>query len=334
MTLSVVIPVHNGGADLRRCLEALAASVRPADEVIVADDASTDASGELARRHGARVVTLPGSPHGPAFARNRGAEVAGGDVLVFVDADVAVHHDTLGRIEQTLAEHPEVAAVFGSYDDDPPARELVSRYKNLLHHWVHQHGRREAVTFWTGCGAVGRATFRSVGGFDETWPSLEDIELGARLRRSGLRVLLCPEVQATHLKRWTLASLLRSDILDRAFPWTRLIVEEAHLPEDLNLDVRSRFSALAGWGIVLSLAFAWWSWPTGALWPYASACAFLAMSIVVVLNAGLYGFFLRRGGAWFALGAAGLHLFYLLYSSLAFGLAAGWYAVRGRRTKG
>jgi glycosyltransferase involved in cell wall biosynthesis len=333
MILSVVIPVHNGGEGLRHCLEALAASARPADEVIVVDDASTDASGELARQHGARVVDIHGSPRGPACARNRGAEIATGDVLVFVDADVAVHRDALGRMEQTLGEHPKIAALFGSYDDAPPARDLVSRYKNLLHHYVHQHGRREAVTFWAGCGAIRRDTFQAMGGFDEGYarPSIEDIELGSRLRRADLRVLLCPDVQATHLKRWTLSSLLRSDILDRALPWTRLILSEAHLPEDLNLDVRSRLSALAGWGIVLCPILAWWSSPTRVFWPYVWASAFLAWLIVVALNAKLYGFFLQRGGAWFALRATGLHLFYLLYSSLVFGVAAGWYTLTKRR---
>ncbi len=89
MRLAVIIPVHNGGDDLRCCLEAVATSTRPPDEVMVTDDASTDGSGELARQQGARVIRLDGQPHGPAFARNRGAEIAQGDVIVFLDADVA-----------------------------------------------------------------------------------------------------------------------------------------------------------------------------------------------------------------------------------------------------
>ena len=86
MKLSVIIPVHNGGHELRLCLDALVASTRTPDQIIVTDDASTDGSGDLARQCGAQVITVEGPAHGPAFARNRGAEKARGEILVFLDA--------------------------------------------------------------------------------------------------------------------------------------------------------------------------------------------------------------------------------------------------------
>lgn len=324
MKLSVIIPVHNGSENLRHCLATLAASTRPPDEVIVVDDASTDDSGDVARQAGAQVIRLDGSPHGPAYARNRGAEIAQGDVLVFLDADVAVHLDTLARIEQYLVEQPDVAALFGSYDANPPARNFAARYKNLMHHYVHQHGRREASTFWTGCGAIRRDVFASLGGFDESYRMIEDIELGVRLRRAGRRVWLCADVQVTHLKRWTFAGLLRSDIFDRAVPWTRLILQDRHLPADLNVNVRGRLGAVAAWGLVVCLVLGCWRpvfW-TGAL---------LALSALIGLNADLYLFFVRRGGIRFAAGAAGLHTLYLVYSSLVFvAMLAGHVLFRDR----
>jgi GT2 family glycosyltransferase len=317
VTLTVIIPVHNGGDDLRLCLDALEASTRCPDEIIVADDASTDGSGHLACQHGVRVLSIDGPSHGPAFARNRGAEKARGDILVFLDADVAIHPDALARMERYLAEHAEIAAVFGSYDAYPRARSLVSRYKNLLHHYVHQHSRREASTFWGACGAIRREAFAALGGFNEdyTRPKIEDIEFGVCLRRAGHRVWLCPDVQVTHLKHWTIASLLRADIFDRAIPWTRLILQNTRLPSELNLTIRSRLSALAAWAglALLLLAFRW---------PWAVIGALLSVTVVVVLNADLYRFFQRQGGFWFATGAAGLHLLYLLYSSLVFVLVA------------
>jgi GT2 family glycosyltransferase len=319
--LSVIIPVHNGGESLRRSLAALTASTRPPDEVLAVDDASTDGSGDVARQHGAQVIRLDGSPHGPAYARNRGAEAAKGDVLVFLDADVAAHPDTLARMERTLVEHPEVAALFGSYDDDPPALGLASRYKNLLHHYVHQHGRREASTFWTGCGAIRRDAFHSLRGFDESCRMIEDIELGVRLRRAGRCVWLCPDIQVTHLKRWTFVSLLRSDILDRAVPWTNLMLRERHLPADLNVGARGRLGALAAWSLVVCLAL-------GFCWPLLWAGALLAVIALVALNADLYRFFAWRGGIGFAVGAAGLHALYLLYSSLVFGGLLIWHVLR------
>ncbi len=323
LRLSIIIPVHDGGENLRLCLEALAASTRSPDEVIVVDDGSTDGSGGLARQYGAHVVRLDGPPHGPACARNRGAEAAHGDILVFLDADVVVHPDTLARTERHLAEHPEIAALFGSYDADPPACGLVTRYKNLMHHYVHQHGRREASTFWAGCGGIRRDVFAALGGFDEayTHPAIEDIELGARLRDAGHRVWLCPDVQVTHLKRWTFAGMLRSDVFDRAIPWTRLILRDAHLPRDLNLDARSRLSALTMWIALVCLVLGSWS-------PWAWMGVLLALVALGMLNAGLYRFFARKGGLVFAAGAVGLHALYLIYSSLIFGSALGWHALQ------
>lgn len=317
VTLSVIIPVNNGGDEFRLCLAALEASTRCPDEVIVADDASTDGSRHLARQQGVSVLNLGGPSHGPAFARNRGAEEARGDILVFLDADVAIHADALALMEQYLTQHPDISAVFGSYDAEPRAGSLVSRYKNLLHHYIHQHSRREASTFWGACGAIRREAFAAVGGFDEGYarPKIEDIEFGVRLRRAGHRVWLCPDVQVTHLKRWTFASLLRTDIFDRAIPWTRLILRDTHLSSELNLNVRSRLSAIAAW---VGLAFL----VLALRWPRAVLGTLLGVAVVALLNADLYRFFRRQGGFWFAAGAAGLHLLYLLYSSLVFVLVA------------
>ena len=313
MTTSVVIPAFRAARHLPRCLAALAASTLPPGEVIVVDDGSTDGTRDLARSAGARVVTTPGGPVGPAAARNLGAAQARGDVLIFVDADVAVHPETLGRLQAVLREHPDVAAVFGSYDDTPDHAGFVSQYRNLLHHFVHQQGRREASTFWAGCGAIRRRVFVEAGGFDERYrrPSIEDIELGGRLRAGGHRVWLRPEIQAVHLKPWTLRQTVRSDIVDRAIPWTRLILAQGQLPSDLNTGMRSRLSAAAVWLAVAAV-------PVAMAWPPALGAAGAAGLALALLNAPLYRFFLRRRGARFALGAAALHALYLLYSSAVF----------------
>ena len=318
-SISVIIPTHNGGENLQLVLQALSASIRQPDEVIVVDDGSTDRSAEIAKNFHAQVVALTGAPHGPAFARNRGAEVARGELLVFLDADVLAHPDTLGLFEKYLTENSEVTAIFGSYDDHPPGRRSVSRYKNLLHHYTHQHGQREASTFWAGCGGIRRNVFAQMGGFTESYarPSIEDIELGVRLRQASYRVWLCKDIQVTHLKNWTLKSMLTADIRDRAIPWTRLILQQGRLPADLNLDKKSRFSAIAAWLAALFFLAGFISTPLfiGAL---------LLLMAIVLLNRDLYGFFARHGSPWFTFVAIGLHILYFLYSSLIFASMAGW----------
>ncbi|MEQ1728960.1 MAG: glycosyltransferase [Vicinamibacterales bacterium] len=325
MQISVIIPAYQSRGSLPRCLAALRASTLLPADVVVVDDGSTDGTGELAGAAGATVVPVPAGPLGPAAARNRGAAHAGGDILLFLDADVAVHADALARIADCFRDHAEVAALFGSYDDEPTERTLVSRYRNLLHHHVHQHGREDASAFWAGCGAVRRAVFEAVGGFDErfTHPSIEDIEFGSRLRDGGHRIWMRPEIQATHLKRWTLRSVLRSDIFDRAIPWSRLIVRRGALPDDLNTATSGRVSAAASWVLVaaggLGLA------TRDGRWAFVALTAFAVLQVV---NRSLYRLLLRKGGLPLLGAGVALHLVYFLYSSAVFAAIAGTHLLR------
>ena len=142
-SLSVVVPVRNGGRDFERCLRRLRDSRLADFELIVVDDGSTDDSAAVAERAGAIVVRFP-SPQGPAAARNRGAREASAPLIFFLDADVAVHPETLDRAMARFAADPGLSALFGSYDDAPQAPGVVSQYRNLLHHFVHQQGAFEA----------------------------------------------------------------------------------------------------------------------------------------------------------------------------------------------
>lgn len=247
MMVSVIIPVHNGANTLRRCLEGVAASDYADFECIVVDDSSTDSTVEIAEGFSSTVVALSGGPFGPAYARNRGSEAARGDVVFFVDADVVIRPDTVSKVAATFSSDPEVDAMFGSYDDSPDAGDFSSQYRNLMHHFVHQQAREQAVTFWSGCGAVRREVFLEAGGFDQvryTRPCVEDIELGYRLVKAGHKIVVNKEVQVKHLKRWTLKGMIKADIFDRAIPWTQLILSERDLPNDLNLGLSQRASAL------------------------------------------------------------------------------------------
>jgi glycosyltransferase involved in cell wall biosynthesis len=341
--LTVVVPVRDGQSVLPECLSAIFASQRPPDEVLVVDDGSSDDSGAIARTYGAQVISHGRPARGPAWARNQGAGQATGDILIFVDADVVVHPDTLQKMEGRFSAEPALEALFGSYDDSPRARTTVSRFKNLLHHYVHQHGRPLASTFWAGCGAVRRKTFLELGGFDENYrePSIEDIELGVRLTRAGKLIRLFSDIQCTHLKRWTFSNLVRTDIFARAVPWTRLVLREGRLPDDLNLSWKSRASAVCAWGglaalILSAVTLGFDSRLLGAVALAAGALCFLASTL---LNAELHRFFFRQGGFRFAGSTWLLHHTYLLYSSATFaGLAlcdsarrAALHVPRGRR---
>ena len=312
--ISVIIPVYNASATLKSCLEAVVASDHCSYECIVVDDGSTDGSEKIAREFPTRVLHLANGPLGPAHARNRGSEVARGSILIFVDADVVLAPGALRLVARIFQEQPGLAAVFGSYDACPKAKGLISQYRNLLHHFVHQNGNPAASTFWAGCGAIRRSVFEQINGFDEKRfprPSIEDIELGYRLRQSGYRILLEKRLQGTHLKQWNLYSLIRTDITCRAMPWSRLILETKKLPNDLNLKLGDRFSfALVALACAL-LAF-------GVVHPELLAGSAAALLGVGVLNRSLYLFFFRQHGTLFAAASISLHLLYYLYSGLSY----------------
>jgi GT2 family glycosyltransferase len=312
--VSIVVPVHNGGEHFHRCLNSLSQAKPPPDEIIVVADGESDGCWRLAENFATRVIGLPVTG-GPARARNQGARAATGDILLFIDSDVAVPSDIVGKITAIFTDEPQLAAVIGSYDDEPAATNFLSQYKNLLHHYVHQNSCEEGFTFWGACGAVRREIFLTLNGFDESYrePSIEDIELGYRLKRAGHQIRLAKEIQVTHLKRWGARSLLKSDIFQRALPWTELALRDRHLPDDLNLRRSSRISALLACGFTISLLAAFWS--RQAL-PIA---AFLALSLLS-FNASLYLFFYRKRGVKFTLGAIFWHWFYFLYGALAFSI--------------
>ncbi|RMG99483.1 MAG: glycosyltransferase [Chloroflexi bacterium] len=326
MLISVIIPVRNGRATLSRCLDALKQSTWPHWECLVIDDHSTDNTAEIARLAGVRVyhTTQPG----PAAARNLGARVATGDILFFLDADVLVQPDTLSRVAQIM-HNPSLAACFGSYDDHPEAPNFLSQYRNLLHHYTHQIGNPDAVTFWSGCGAIRKEVFWQLGGFDEsrfTRPSIEDIELGYRLRQAGYRIYLEKSLLVTHLKRWTVTDMLVTDIRDRAIPWARLVIAGGELPDDLNLRADQRISGvlvvLGGISAVFACAY------RPFLWLVLGAIAGL-----LFLNRQFYAFLYQKRGAGFALTAVPWHWLYFVYSSLSFSGVWVWHLVKTARNR-
>ena len=308
------MPVYNGADVLRASLAPLLAMRRAGEiaEIIVVDDGSTDATTAIATQSDVRMLHS-GGRLGPGGARNAAATVAGGDILWFVDADVVVHDDA-ARMLAASFRRSGAAAVFGSYDEHPTGTNFLSQYKNLVHHYYHHREGGNADTFWAGCGAVRKDVFLACGGFDAAsyrHPSIEDIELGVRLRQRGLRIVLAPEVQGTHLKIWRLGNLLHTDIFRRALPWSRLIQSKSGLPDALNVGFGERINAALAVGLFLAVILA------GAMlvpvW-----VPIIAIAAVAVANVQLFNMFRRARGPFFALAGVAFHQLYYLYSSTVF----------------
>ena len=264
MRMAVVVPATNQPETLARCLDAVELSTVPPDEVVVVQEPREYRAAE---------------------ARNDGVSRTSADVIVFVDADVCVHPDALERIRKAFESDPGLAAIFGSYDDAPDARDVVSTFRNLLHHHVHQSSRGSAATFWAGIGGVRRDAFLQAGGFDASIPgSIEDIELGMRLARRGSQIVLDPAVLGTHLKRWTLRTMLWTDFALRGVPWVMVLLRDRRSSDVLNLGWRHRISALASLIAAIGLARR----RVRLVWP--------AVVALLLLNRKFYLLLLRKQG--------------------------------------
>ena len=106
-TVSCVIPAYNAERHIERALESVFAQTLPADEVIVIDDGSDDRTEDVLARFGDRIRTVRQQNRGPAAARNRGIDLATGDLIAFQDADDEWHSEKLAKQVAVLAARPE-----------------------------------------------------------------------------------------------------------------------------------------------------------------------------------------------------------------------------------
>ena len=233
--VSVVIPAYNAEDLMRTCLESVLASEGVTFEVIVVNDASTDATARVAQDFGCRVISLRANILS-ANCRNLGAELARGEIVVFFDADQTMAPDTLKKYAAVLDREPEVTAVVGSLAARTPLPGFFSQFKNFQHHYTHQTADPEGTTLASGLMAVRRDAFLALGGFEPAFAgaSIEDIALGYHMVRNGHRIRFAPAIQVVHWKGYTLRQLIHSDIVHRAVPWTGLMLRERVYRNDLN----------------------------------------------------------------------------------------------------
>lgn len=295
-SVSVIIPVRDGEATLRPCVEALASSSIRDFEVVFVDDGSRDATPDLLveaagrlAKIGVEVTTLRNeTSHGAFAARNRGALVARGAVLLFTDADVEVGEETIARVWQRCAAEA-MPAVIGLYTLDQPHEDLATRYKNAWIRYSYLAAGEHVDWFFTAVGAVRRDVWETCGPFREHFERDTgggDVDYGRRLRACGFTIRLDKSLEVRHRRGFTAAKLLRNDFL-RAYGWAGLGLATAGLQGSMrgglaNVDPGFIVSvALAGallvapglafvleggWTVVATLALAYLASVGGFLW--------------------------------------------------------------------
>jgi glycosyltransferase involved in cell wall biosynthesis len=321
--LSVIVPVRDGAATLAAALTAILGSELPRDqyELIVVDDASSDGSAEIAARYADTVIRLTGRVWGSGYARNRGAELAQGEVLAFVDADVMVQRDTLSAMLAMFLTDSALDAISTSHHESAAASNLATHYWNLLLRFGEESQTGSAGDVATPCAAVRREVFLSAGMYDE-WrfgaAPLEGVELGNRLDALGRQVRLTTAIATIALGRRSVRSVLRevwnrSSLLARSLGYQRT---RAAVPNDsvftLSRPMAPVFAALC------AVAFSGEFVPEPNLLLEAVAVLLGA----IALNAPVYWFFAKARGPAFAIAVIPLH--FLMQAVSAAGLCVGW----------
>lgn len=214
-SVSVVIPVKDRAEDLRKCLHSLSDLDYPAEklEVIVVDDGSRDESPLVAREHGAILVESGTVGGGPALARNKGARVAAGEVLAFIDSDCTASREWLLELLPPFA-RDEVAAIGGWVDGMNQASSL-DRYEAVMSSL--NLGRRSMsggaggdTLYLPSCNLlVRKEAFTAAGGFRVDLQVGEDVDLTWRLRDAGWTIVYLPQGSICHAHRSRLWPFMR-----------------------------------------------------------------------------------------------------------------------------
>ncbi len=313
-TVSVVIPSYNYAKTLGACLASAFAQTYPPAEVIVVDDRSTDDSPAIAAGFPCRLIVQPRN-RGAAAARNTGAAAATGEILFFLDSDVAMEPDAIRNAVRLLAEDPSLGCVYGIHPPEPLIDDgPIERYRALHMHHALVRASGYTMTAVFALAAIPAAVFAEIGPFDENFRGAggEDTEYSDRLA-ARYRILLAPSVLGRHDDEDRLRPLLSEQYRRGQL----LRFQAGHRFRANTLKVNSLTGVLAAalfLGTVGTL-------PLALIWPAVLALPAAALALFAVADLRLSRLVLRRRGPAFLAYFTGVH--FLVNLAIVVGVAAG-----------
>lgn len=212
--VSVVIPVHNGQNTLEKTLSSVFQNSYRNFEVIVVDDGSTDSSAKIAKKFPCRIIKLD-KVHGGGYARNKGAESAKGELLLFVDSDIVIPKNCMKYGVEYLSKHKNVTALLGLFSTNLVYNNFFSNYKHLYLRYYFLSQNKVTHTLNTSLTFIRKNVFDKFRGFDTKIKSVisEDAELGMRLTENGYVIHQSRELEMEHLKYYSFADFLRTEFV-------------------------------------------------------------------------------------------------------------------------
>lgn len=216
ITFSIVIPIYNVGRTIEACLSSIFRSNYKNFEVIVVDDHSQDNSVQIAKRFPTKLIQSE-TNLGAGACRNKGAKLARGKAIVFIDADVIIDEDALGLVVENFEKNPDVSVIQGIYSPESNYRNFTSAYSNLHYHFYGLQIKDQILsTIGTYFVVVKKEAFMKVGGFDVALYGKttvgEDQMLGYKLSKSGFKILLDKRIMVEHRKHYSAFQYLLHDV--------------------------------------------------------------------------------------------------------------------------
>jgi glycosyltransferase involved in cell wall biosynthesis len=308
--VSVIVPCYNAEKTLRVCLESVFAQTYQPLEVIVVDDASTDSSPAIAKEFPCTLVERPANA-GVSAARNAGVAASHGEILFFLDSDVALAGTAVRNAVRLLGEDPGCGCVYGVYAKEPLIDDgSVETYRTLhLHHVLSRAvGLTKTAVF--ALAGMPRRVFDEIGPFDENLRSAEDDDYSERLL-TRYRIRLSASVAGWH------------DEADRLLP---LLAEQYRRAQLLPFMARNR---LRGGGLkvnrmtgVVAAALTVATLPPAILRPPLRALPVASLAVFAAADPALSRFVLREKGPGFLIFFTAVH--FLTHLAMVTGAAVGW----------
>ena len=318
--ISVVIPNYNGEATIGKCLEAAFASKYKNFEVVVVDDCSDDRSGEIIRQYPCKLLSFD-KRSGTSKARNAGARNCSGEVVFFIDSDCLLQQDTLSIVNQTMSGLTPDHMVGGTYAEVAYDDTFFNTFQAV---WINYSETRRAMDpdyIAAHAMIMFKKTFDDSQGFPEEFmPIIEDVEYSHRLKRSGIKLIMNPDIKVRHIFGFTLSGSLRNAYRKTTY-WCLYSLENKDLFSDSGTASAEFKTNVALFTLILLLLL------ISALLQHAALIWIVPVIIIVnvIISRKLIRAFLKAKGKVFA-------FFAFLYYALLYPLPVGLGTAAGMLT--
>lgn len=199
-------------ATIGQCLKAAFSSDYKNFEVVVVDDHSEDNSVDIIKKYPCRLICLEGRS-GTSKARNAGAKNSRGEFIFFIDADCLLEQETLATVNKTLSVNSSDVMIGGTYTKMPYDRSFYSIFQSVFVNYSETKNVENPDYIAAHAMIIAARTFEKSGGFPEDFmPIIEDVEFSHRLRRSGCRLVMNPDIRVRHVFNFTLLKSLRNAV--------------------------------------------------------------------------------------------------------------------------